>query len=244
MAKKEGQTIVIKKVMGGHGAAHGGAWKVAYADFVTAMMAFFLVLWLLGSDEEVRSSIETYFSTPPAAWRLDIFEDRKLALGERTGEGESILSGLEGETPYDKNRDIVMPVMKEAIEGSDAIPPNAKLSDTLRKLPISVNAWDFAIPERALFKAGTEELNPDGMKLLREIGEVFRDQKGFLEIISTTDKTIPYEFKLSRAVAVGNFLVKQHYLSEDRVKEKVTEVENLPGDGIPRLEFRYHSSRQ
>ncbi|MCK4938640.1 MAG: hypothetical protein KAR80_00005, partial [Rhodospirillaceae bacterium] len=44
------QPIIIKRIKkGGHGAHHGGAWKIAYADFVTAMMAFFLLLWLLSS---------------------------------------------------------------------------------------------------------------------------------------------------------------------------------------------------
>ena len=59
-----GTTIIIKKIKksAGH-AAHGGAWKVAYADFVTAMMAFFLLLWLLGStSEEQRSGLADYFT--------------------------------------------------------------------------------------------------------------------------------------------------------------------------------------
>ncbi len=46
---------------GGHGGHHGGAWKVAYADFVTAMMALFLVLWLVGSDEETKQAVQRYF---------------------------------------------------------------------------------------------------------------------------------------------------------------------------------------
>ena len=48
----------------GHGGHHGGAWKVAYADFVTAMMAFFMVMWILGMDQNVRNAIEGYFSNP------------------------------------------------------------------------------------------------------------------------------------------------------------------------------------
>jgi chemotaxis protein MotB len=58
------QVIVIKKVKRGHGGHHGGAWKVAYADFVTAMMAFFMVMWILGMDQNLRNSIEGYFSNP------------------------------------------------------------------------------------------------------------------------------------------------------------------------------------
>lgn len=56
--------IIIKKKAHGHGGHHGGAWKVAYADFVTAMMAFFMVMWILGMDPNVKSSIEGYFSNP------------------------------------------------------------------------------------------------------------------------------------------------------------------------------------
>jgi chemotaxis protein MotB len=56
--------IIIKKKAHGHGGHHGGAWKVAYADFVTAMMAFFLVMWIIGMDPNVKNSIEGYFSNP------------------------------------------------------------------------------------------------------------------------------------------------------------------------------------
>ena len=49
MAEKKLQPIIIKRVKKGGHAVHGGAWKIAYADFVTAMMAFFLLMWLLGS---------------------------------------------------------------------------------------------------------------------------------------------------------------------------------------------------
>ena len=59
-------TVIIKRVKkGGHGGHHGGAWKVAYADFVTAMMAFFLLLWLLGSTTpEEQRYISGYFKDP------------------------------------------------------------------------------------------------------------------------------------------------------------------------------------
>ncbi len=56
--------IIVKKKKHGHGGHHGGAWKVAYADFVTAMMAFFMVMWILGMDQEMKNSIEGYFSNP------------------------------------------------------------------------------------------------------------------------------------------------------------------------------------
>jgi len=61
--------IVLKKRKGGHG-HHGGAWKVAYADFVTAMMALFIVLWLLSSDEKVKKAVGGYFNDPRGTGNL------------------------------------------------------------------------------------------------------------------------------------------------------------------------------
>ncbi|OFZ10770.1 MAG: hypothetical protein A2Z20_00820 [Bdellovibrionales bacterium RBG_16_40_8] len=63
-ANKKTQTIVIKKITIAAAGAHGGSWKVAFADFMTAMMAFFLVMWLVGQSDEVKKSVADYFSTP------------------------------------------------------------------------------------------------------------------------------------------------------------------------------------
>lgn len=61
--------IIVRKKKGGHG-HHGGAWKVAYADFVTAMMALFIVLWLLASSEEVQKAVGGYFTDPTGNGKL------------------------------------------------------------------------------------------------------------------------------------------------------------------------------
>ncbi|MGE3844136.1 MAG: flagellar motor protein MotB, partial [Vicinamibacterales bacterium] len=62
---KNPAVIIIKKAhRGGHGGHHGGAWKVAYADFVTAMMAFFLVMWLVAQSNAVKAGIAGYFKEP------------------------------------------------------------------------------------------------------------------------------------------------------------------------------------
>jgi len=60
----DAKPIIIIKKKGGHGGHHGGAWKVAYADFVTAMMALFIVLWLLNSSKQVREAVGGYFKDP------------------------------------------------------------------------------------------------------------------------------------------------------------------------------------
>jgi chemotaxis protein MotB len=56
--------FIIKRKKAGHGGHHGGAWKVAYADFVTAMMALFIVLWLMSADEVVKKEISSFFNNP------------------------------------------------------------------------------------------------------------------------------------------------------------------------------------
>jgi chemotaxis protein MotB len=63
--KDEKPKVIIKKAKGHHGGHHGGAWKVAYADFVTAMMALFIVLWVLGAaDKKYKAGIAHYFREP------------------------------------------------------------------------------------------------------------------------------------------------------------------------------------
>lgn len=65
MAPVENTTpIIVRKKKAGHGGHHGGAWKVAYADFVTAMMALFMVLWIVGQSKQVRESVAKYFTDP------------------------------------------------------------------------------------------------------------------------------------------------------------------------------------
>ena len=74
--------IVIVKKVTGHGGHHGGAWKVAYADFVTAMMALFIVLWLLSSSDQVKKAVGGYF--------LDPTSSGKLTGSSFSGSGESL----------------------------------------------------------------------------------------------------------------------------------------------------------
>src|SRR5512137_1908040 len=58
------QPIIIRRKKGGHGGHHGGSWKVAFADFMTSLMAFFLVMWLVGQKQEVKEAVAGYFRDP------------------------------------------------------------------------------------------------------------------------------------------------------------------------------------
>src|SRR3954470_24321071 len=79
MADEGLRPIIVKRIKKGGGGAHGGAWKIAYADFVTAMMAFFLLMWLLGSTTKGDlNGISDYFKTP-----------LKVAMGGGDGSGDS-----------------------------------------------------------------------------------------------------------------------------------------------------------
>src|SRR4051794_41465280 len=69
MAQVAQPIIIIRKKKVVHGGHHGGAWKVAYADFVTAMMALFIVLWLLSSSEQVQKAVGGYFTDPKGKGR-------------------------------------------------------------------------------------------------------------------------------------------------------------------------------
>ena len=85
MANEELRPIIVKRIKKTAAGHHGGAWKIAYADFVTAMMAFFLLMWLLGSDARGNlSGIAEYFKTP-----LKV----AMAGGDGSGDSSSILKG-------------------------------------------------------------------------------------------------------------------------------------------------------
>lgn len=64
MAGSKAQPIIFIKKKGGHGGHHGGAWKVADADFVTAMVSLFIVLWLMNSSEKIKKAVAGYFNDP------------------------------------------------------------------------------------------------------------------------------------------------------------------------------------
>jgi len=90
--EKENEPIIIIKKKIAHGGHHGGAWKVAYADFVTAMMALFIVLWLMNSSEQVKKAIAGYFRDPSG--RRSEQGTGEAGVGESISLAKSDLSNL------------------------------------------------------------------------------------------------------------------------------------------------------
>jgi chemotaxis protein MotB len=108
------QPIIIKKIIkkSGH-AHHGGAWKIAYADFVTAMMAFFLLMWLLGStDEATKKGISEYFQNPYAV---------SLNGGEGVGDRTAIIQG--------GGEDLTAKDAGQVHQGEEVMPSEPSLED-------------------------------------------------------------------------------------------------------------------
>ena len=109
---KKLQPIIIKRIKKGGHSAHGGAWKIAYADFVTAMMAFFLMMWLIGSTTEGdKKGLMDYFQSP-----------LKVAMqgGSGAGASSSVITGgggdltqTEGQSKRSDSNDIRAKKMSE-----------------------------------------------------------------------------------------------------------------------------------
>jgi chemotaxis protein MotB len=215
--KDKGVTIVIKKVQPGHAGGHGGAWKVAYADFVTAMMAFFLVLWLTSADEETKAIVSHYFNHPNTPYNKgrDEKSTEVSPLGERHGQGDSMSKGAEGEVP-EALVDKPLRDLKDEIE--------SKLGDIAFGLEIDsdVDELKFSIPGDELFVEGGTELRKDALKRLDQLAAIFKKVQGDVLIEGHLDKKPPisgedpYLFSTERAISVMNYFVKNQHFDEER----------------------------
>ncbi|MFO1270977.1 MAG: flagellar motor protein MotB [Rubrivivax sp.] len=206
---KKLQPIIVKKIKKGGHAAHGGAWKIAYADFVTAMMAFFLLMWLLGSTTEGdKKGIADYFSTP-----------LKLTLlngGSGSGDSSHVIKGggqdLTRQTGQVKNGEIESQrktINLRALKAEQLRAESARLEDLKRKIEekIEGNAKLAAFKSqlrldmtrdglriqivdeqnRAMFASGSAVVQPYMRELLQEIGSVLGEVPNRLTLEGHTD---------------------------------------------------------
>jgi flagellar motor protein MotB len=244
MAEKKNVTIVIKKIQPHAHAPHGGAWKVAYADFVTAMMAFFLVMWLLGSDEEIRAAVAQYFNNPSSIWQPDLASKEMIPLGDKTGAGESVMKGADGATPEDMVERPARPFQLHTQEGEDdgdVIQPLVAGRDIM-----DIEVLRFTIPLRTLFKRGSHEPSPEAMRAIQKIGKLTQGYKGVLTIstdrvdvkLSDGKAIDPYEFALTRSVKLGNLLLKNHHIDEQRLVTAVRDPETAGEAADPKKAAR------
>jgi chemotaxis protein MotB len=225
-AEKEA-TIVVKKIKkGGHG-HHGGAWKVAYADFVTAMMAFFMVMWLMGSDDATKAAIAHYFNHPNTPYEAgrDPSSETTSPLGERKGDGDTVLKGQAGATPEDLSRQPTPKVDDSLSTEKDLKNQVQSELDTLAYgVDLSFDTLKFSISEDELFDQEQTALKPSAALVLEKVGTILKRYPGYLTVeghLEASDQSpggvSAFEFTLARAVSVMNFMVQGHYMAEDHI---------------------------
>ena len=205
---KKLQPIIIKRVKKGGHAAHGGAWKIAYADFVTAMMAFFLLMWLLGSTTDGdKKGIADYFQSP-----LKI----ALAGGSGSGDSNSVLKGggesltstvgqvKKGDVEAQRNTINLHKLKAEQMRAEIArlenlkqeiqqkIASNEKLKDISSQIRLDMTRDGLRIQivddqNRPMFASGSATIAPYMKDLLREIGSVLTEVPNRLTLEGHTD---------------------------------------------------------
>ncbi|MFM5883719.1 MAG: flagellar motor protein MotB [Novosphingobium sp.] len=197
--------IIVKKVTVVAAGHHGGAWKVAYADFVTAMMAFFLLLWLLGATtEKQRKGIADYFTPTLVKMRegsagsngllggssitdVDNYPNR---AGQTGTKAMTIPRDTTGGPKEGADRAKRMQAMQQRLAaklGTDAklarLARQVRMIDTTEGIRIDlVDDADFS-----MFRLGTTVLTPDAGKLLDAIGTMLSAELGSLSIRGHTD---------------------------------------------------------
>ncbi|MFP4155655.1 MAG: flagellar motor protein MotB [Halothiobacillaceae bacterium] len=249
----QGRPIVIKKIKkGGHG-HHGGAWKIAYADFVTAMMAFFLLMWLLGSmGEAERKGISDYFQNPVKV---------TLEGGESVGMSESLIDGggedLTREEGQVIKQDLIdmdqktaeelvaeqerrqLEELKEQLESLIEVTPELKAHENQIKLEITEEGLKIDIideGDRPMFESGSSNMENYARDIIEQLAPAIDGLPNRLTVLGHTDARpfasglrTNWELSTERANAARRALVAGG-LEED----KFLRISGL-ADSMPRI---------
>jgi chemotaxis protein MotB len=209
MTAAEKRPIVIRKVKknGGH---HGGAWKIAYADFVTAMMAFFLLMWLLGSATEAQlQGLSEYFQTPIKAPlekargtgdRTSVIQgggkDITMSTGQvRKVNGEKSKRNLKAaQAELDRLDKLKLEDLKSRLE--QLIATNETMRDFKNQLLLDITSEGLRIQivddrNRPMFALARAELQPYTRDILQKLGGVLNEMPNRISLAGHTDAT-PY----------------------------------------------------
>jgi chemotaxis protein MotB len=166
--------IIVKKKVG-HGGHHGGAWKVAYADFVTAMMALFIVLWLLNTNKPVREAIAGYFKDPSGT-------------GDKTG---TTHSGSEQPVVVSKED---MSALKNELEKSIRQMPDFEKLKNQVEMTVTPEGLRIELMETAsgaFFDSGNSRPNQNGKELLPMLAQQLGKLPNRISVEGHTDSK-PY----------------------------------------------------
>jgi chemotaxis protein MotB len=170
--------IKRKKIVAG-GGHHGGAWKVAYADFVTAMMAFFLMLWLLGSvTEDQRKGIADYFS-PTFSIQSQSSGSDSILGGQALSVVQSVTDQIATKDQFDAESRILEEVAKAltALSGQSMIQELALQHINIRLTDLGLLVEIFDLPDAPLF----QPLSADPQPVLRSIVQMVAQAFGLVQ---------------------------------------------------------------
>jgi len=182
-----GPRIIIIKKKGGHAAHHGGAWKVAYADFVTAMMAFFMVLWLVSqTDQETRTELSDYF-------RTGVFTGAPSILNGGSGiqsRGYFDVVGSSHTQPEQVTFERVSLAVRSKI--SQMVSEDPALKDIREQIKVSVTEEGLLIQildggQNLLFDSSSAELKPKLIEILGKIAPVLARLSNQIQVHGHTD---------------------------------------------------------
>ncbi len=257
MADGNQPPIIIKKVKKGRPVHHGGAWKVAYADFVTAMMAFFLLLWLIAAaSEEQKKGLQEYF-TPTVGLR------DSQGIGFSGGKSVTTESGTSRNDTSEVNLVIKQPDSGEVTDNSaetnldgeeesvlfedakkeiaQVVESDPNLRDFTENILMEQNPEGLKIELRdsdkyTMFKPGSAELSDAGKKILKGMTPIIRKLPNHLSINGHTD-ALPYaginkkysnwELSTDRALSTRRFL-ERNKMTKARVKKIVGHSSSNP----------------
>lgn len=215
--------IIKKKKVSGHGGHHGGSWKVAYADFVTAMMAFFMVMWIMGLSDDTKASISGYFNDPNGFMKnppksknvivaINGVNKAKSASTQTSTKGQGLgdFQGLSVTTANEGQ--LIQTQIQKQIAG---IPDLKKMLDHI-EVSIGHDGIRIELLEdkgSVFFQSGQSVVSPVGRKLLKKLAPVLIGTERNIAVEGHTDAQ-PYsgnimtnwELSGQRAIAVRQVL--------------------------------------
>jgi chemotaxis protein MotB len=202
--------IIIIKKKGAHGGHHGGAWKVAYADFVTAMMALFIVLWLLNSSKKIQDAVGGYFRDP---------------MGTADKAGKSIVGSPGGSIVPHDNMEQLKRQLEKAISG---VPNFEKLKSHIEMTvtPEGLRIELLESEKGTFFESGSAKLSSDGQEIVVVLAQQLGKLPNKLTVEGHTDAK-PYankgnygnwELSADRANSARR-LIQQNGVGEDQVTQ-------------------------
>jgi chemotaxis protein MotB len=211
MSPSKSQPIIVIKKQSGHGGHHGGAWKVAYADFVTAMMSLFIVLWLMNSSEPIKKAVAGYFNDPRGT--------ASLTGTTMTGTGQTIVNADTS----------ALKALKEKLEKE--IAAQKDLQKLKKQIQITITSEGLRIEMLedkggTFYQSGSARLSPRGQELLALLASELKKLPNKLLIEGYTDAA-PYahganytnwELSADRANAARR-LMQQHGVGPDQVSQ-------------------------